>query len=363
MNIRVLIASSDVRYITRLSDVMSQTPLDTGDVLEVSLFTDGNKLDAHLKEAGKTLKYDIALVDEPFVSGVSKAVSVVLLLTDDSTHDGNTYADYSNVLCVFKYQRVTGIVKKMLLALAKHRKDKGIGDSIACAFYSPQGGCGTSSMAVAFCMAAVRMGVKPLYVSLEYFNGAELFFRRGVDGSGQGLYDVFYIIAKQGGVTSSIDAAKVKDSSGVAFLKKFPMWMEVAQLNPASVEVFINAARAAYEVDIVVLDAGSGFAPFAEKILSCSDEIFIVSGSDEMSEFKLKTFLDKETYFIQEHLNKCNIIYNKVSAAALTESFGCKSVTNVPVKTGSSVAAIAAAAEEHLKGLINPAWKRKETTS
>ena len=363
MGLRILLASNDERYVKKLADVMSQTPLDTGDTLEISLFTDASKLEAQFEASGnaKLPKYDAAIVDESMAPTVSKGVPLTLIFAEEASRDSTTHPAFPNANYVFKFQRVTDIVKKMLLALAKYRKDMGIGDGVVCAFFSPQGGSGTSSMAAAFAIAAARMGVKPLFVSFEHFNGTELFFS-SLDDANQGLYDVFYVIAGQGSAATAIDVAKAKDANGVTFLNKFPMWREVSQLDNLAVETFINAAKAAHETDIVVLDLGGGFSPLTEKTFELCDEIFIVSCQDELSKLKLSMFLDKETYFIQEYLGKCNLIVNKAqSQQAQDYADGLKSTAYVPPTQGATVAEIAANAEGYLRGLIKPSWKRSET--
>ncbi|MCL2356946.1 MAG: hypothetical protein FWC70_07300 [Defluviitaleaceae bacterium] len=357
MNIRILLASRDERYAMRLSDALSQSPMETGDTIETSLFTDSVKLKNYMAANEKTPKYDVAIVDDSMLSAVSKAAPVTLLITEDISLD-DLMNEVNTAQYLFKFKRVTSIIRKMLLTLAKSRKDKGIGDSAVCAFYSPRGGVGTSSIAVAFAKASVAMGIKPLFVSLEHFNSTELFF--GEEGD-KGLYDVFYVLAGKGGVTTAIDAAKNKIDD-VAVLNKFPAWLEVAQLTPESIEIFINAARAAHEIDVVILDLGNGFANFTEKVLRCADEIFIISGADEVSELKLNMLTDNETSFMHDFLSKSNLVYNKAVSTDAGKDYGCKTVTYIPPKTGASVASVAGAVETHLRGLVNPLWSKKITS-
>ena len=351
MNIRVLLCSDDNRYIMRLAETMERTPPDTGDVFELSLFTDSKKLEATLSEPikGKT-RFDIALVDESMVDFVSPHAPVVLLFTNDGTHDGAKYNGNPSITFLDKYQRVSDITKKILLALAATRPDFGIGTGAVCAFFGPSGGSGTSTIAASFAVAAALLGIKPLFVSLEQFNSTELLFT-GPQTPDKGLYDVFYAIAGGTGAIATIDAVREKDSSGVAYLNKFPMWAEVVQRTPDEIKTFIDAARGSHDIDIVVLDLGSGFAAFTETVFECANEIFVVSGTDTVSNLKLKTFLDDASNFVQDYISKTNLIYNKVSGKP-TESYECKTVTYVPSIHGL-------AAEEYLRGLVNPLWNKQ----
>ena len=359
MNIRILVASNDKEYAIRLAGILERTTPHTGDVFEIALFTDNEKLIETLadsKSSGR-VRFDIALIDEEISNLVLGVIPVVLLLTEEDARNGTQYAGNSSAVYVNKYQRVSDIVKNLLLALASLRSDIGIGSGIVCAFYSPIGGSGTSTLAAAFAMELAKSGIKPLYVSFEYFNGSELMF--GEDNTvPQGLYDVFYAIADGGGVTATIDAVKTSDSSGVSFLKKFPFWTEVIQRTPDEIQTFINAARSAHEIDIIVLDLGSGFASFTERALQCADEIFVVVGVDPVSDLKLKALFDEETYFFQDFLNKTSLIYNKAPTNP-QKSFGCKTSMHVPHKLGVTAKDIAASAGEHLRGLVNPAWKQQ----
>jgi len=359
MIIRVLLASNDAGYITRLRDVMSRTSTATGDSLEIALFTDNDKLLAEI--TGGRSRFHVALVDEGMSSLVVDWVPVLLLLTENDAIDNMDHDSIPYALWAYKYQRVSTLVSKLIMAQAKKYGYEGRSSAATCAFFSPAGGVGTSTTAASFAMAAAAVGVRPMYVSFEYFNSTECFFK-DTYGTEQGLYDIFCTITEEGKVVTSIDTAKAKDVSDVAFIKKFNMWTEAGQITPDEIETFIGSAKAANDVDLLVLDLGSGFASFTDRALECADEVFVVADSSPISRSKLDILFDTKTSSFSGFLNKTNLIYNKADAMTPKETYGCKSLTNIPNYQGADVGNITLSAERALRGLIKEEWKPKSET-
>lgn len=337
---------------------MKRKNLKTGDTLKIALFTDSDKLRDSLNEKrtdSKKNRFHIALIDEDIdaTSLDLGNIHVILSLTDESDRDGGLYPliPGTNVVNIYKYQRVSGIVDKMIFEFAKRRDIDKKGSAAAYAFFSPVGGSGTSTMAAAYAMAAAKAGIKPLYVSFEYFNSTETFFNDNV-GTNEGLYDVFCAIAEEGGVIATIDAIKNRDRSGVEFIKKFTMWTEVAQIKPSDIETFIEAARASHGINVVILDLGSVFAQFTEKTMECVDEIFVVADANKVSKLKLNALFNDKTFFVRDYLEKANIIYNRVTGQNTLEDYGAKSVTYVQKALGNSLGDVLEIASGDLRGLI-----------
>lgn len=359
MNINVLLAGNDERYIKRLAEIMKMKSPKTGDTLKIALFTDGGKLRTMLSEKNtenRKSRFHIALIDEDIDAEALELgnIPVVISLTDESDRDGGLYAfaHGTKVVNIYKYQRVSSIIDKMILEFARKREIDKKGSATACAFFSPSGGSGTSTIAAAYAVAAAKAGVKPLYISFEYFNSTDLFFSNNLS-TNEGLYDIFCIIADNGGVVATIDAIKCKDKSGVEFIKKFTMWTEVAQIKPSDIEIFIEAARASHDIGVVILDLGCACAQFTEKAMECVDELFVVADTHRSSQLKMDVLFGDKTFFIRNHLDKASIIYNKVTERKVMEDFGVKSVTYVQRVSGNVTSDILETASGDLRGLIH----------
>lgn len=351
MNIRVLLYSNDTRYISRLAESIERMPPETGDIFEPFVFTDPEKLKNMFNDQSeKRTSFDIALVEADALETVSAYVKNILLFTNETIQDGASHGGNTAIIYLDKYQRVSDIEKKILLAVASNRQDIGGGMARVCTFFSPAGGSGTSTVAASFAIAAAQQNVRPLYISLEHFNATEIFFSN-LEETSKGLYDVFYAVARGKGITATLDAVKSKDERGVSYLTRFPSWGEVAQRTPEEIETFVAAAKSASNTDIIVIDAGSAFTHFTETIFNNSDDIFVVSNATPTSELKLNSFFSNETAIYSKHIDKMNIIFNAANTTQ-TNSYGCKTVTQVPHILGATV-------ENYLRGLINPLWSRK----
>ena len=361
MNIRVLLAGVDVTYITRLSDIMSRTTPEMGDLLEVTVFTSKDKMIAALegRKGGLRTKYHLALLDGEMLASFPKSVRIpaILCFTGNASKERTSPDNPLVDSFVYKYQQVSKIVKKLMTTfLAKRDSTEDRQDTTVCAFFSSGGGMGTSTVAAAFAMSAVKAGLNPLYVDFEPFNSTEMFFRNE-NSTAQSLHDVF-VYKKDGGMVAAIDLVKIKDSvNGVSFIKGFPLWSEVVEISPADVEAFIAASRIADEIDLVVLDIGRSPIGFTERVLDYADEIFIVSDTHQIAKLKLNRLMDKNAYFYQECLGKSHLIFNRIKSEEPKSEYEFKSTTYIPIAPGNTPADVASSVAGHVSSLINPGWK------
>ncbi|MCL2016322.1 MAG: hypothetical protein FWG68_08780 [Defluviitaleaceae bacterium] len=347
MTIRCLLASSDKTYIQRLAAGLEKTATPSGDALEIVLFTDSEKMaDALKSDSGK---FHAAIVDEILAETAAKHVPIILALTDDNAKDGTKD---ENLLYVYKYQQISTIVRKLVMAQTSKRTHEGKGNGVICAFFSVAGGSGATTLSVAFALAAVKLGLRPLYVSFEHFNTTELFFR-DTAASDQRLDDIFYIVAEGGGVATAIDVAKAVDSTGVAFLKPFATWTEIDQLQPNDIDIFIDATRSVKDSDLTILDMDSGVNPISKKILAAADEIFIITDSHALAHAKLRTLFAQNT---PAHLKNATLIVNKNDGTTPFTDDLTKSKIFVPKVPTPSPAAL----EQYLQPLLKN-YKRQQS--
>ena len=350
MVIKLLLASNDEKYILRLKDAISLTTLPTGDVIEISMFTDKSNLKEVRDKASS--RFHIALVDEELAFILEDFVPNILILTDEGHLDDTVHKEISNALWIYKYQRVSTLLNKVLFAQSKNFGHKVFGQSVVCSFYSPSGGVGTSTVAASFALAASKLGIRPLYVSFEHFNSTEVFFKDSYNNE-YGLYNVFYSIAKNEDVRTAIDTAKTKDHNNISFLKKFDMLEEVSKIQADEMESFIEAARSANEIDVVIVDLGSGFNQFNERAFEFSDEIFLISNDTASSLEKLSILFD-ENFLFGKFREKTNLIFNKVMMKQ-NLVYGCKSSLHIPNYGKNNDVVVQAS--EILRGAVKEEWK------
>jgi len=337
MNIRVLLAGSDMNYISRLSDIMSRTSAGKDYVLEVTIFTNRDKMKATLegKKGATRTKYDIALVDESMVDILHEngEFSTLVVLTDDSNKEG--IIGENSELCVYKFQQVSEIVKKFMSAFTGESNNR---NCHICVFYSDIGGAGTSTMAVAFAMAAVKEGKRPLYVSFEKVSSTEAFFKD--NNITQGLSDVF-ACKKDDEMKTAINSMKARDASGVYFLKSFSSESSKSSIEPTSLTMFLDSVQATEDIDMLVLDLGVG----GQSCLDRANGIFVVTGNGQIAQMKLAKMFDK-----YEYLSKTYLICNRTQDS--NNDYGCKSLTNIPAVMGGSASAVSASITGYVSGLV-----------
>jgi cellulose biosynthesis protein BcsQ len=373
MNIDVLLVGKDAGYIKRLTDIIKRAKPKTGDTLSTAMFTDIDRLRENLGDKKtKRAKYQIALVDEEAdVSGVNFSGMLVVILTEDSDKNnsvlpfdpdgrpsfGAAKTEEYKVLHMYKYQRVSGIVDSLIIEYAKERSHKvnvrqdGSGGipAIVYAFFSPQGGAGTSTAAAGCALALTRAGIKTLYVSFEYFNSTELFFN-DPNGATQGLYEIFSMIADGRNVLATIDAVRNVDPRGVAFLNKFALWTEVPEIKPDEMQDFIEASQSAHGIDAVVIDLGSNYTPFTETVFDAAEEIFVVANCQGLWWNKLEAFLNRDASFARNYEGRVSLIFNKSQGREKYPEFSANKSLYVRSYAGNQPSEIVEGAAAELAG-------------
>jgi len=282
MNIKVLLASEDKEYTSRLGKLMKVANTPTGDKLEISIFDDIEKLK---KENFESNRFNITLTDDKLLSLTSHLSPLNIVFTEDDSLDEEKFEE--NNIWLYKYQRASSIINKLVFHQSNLRKSKGLGTASVCLISSISDSFKKLPSSLALSLASSE--VKPLYVNFEIFNTTDLVFK-DTYSSNKGLYDVFCSIAAKENVTSSINTL-VQIDRGVKYIKRFRDWREVSDISEEELETFIEAARAANEVDLVILDFGTNYGKAFVRALDLADEIIVFCDEDEQSKFKLDIFM------------------------------------------------------------------------
>lgn len=333
MNIRLLLASEDANYTSRLGELLQGDTSQTEDLFEIFSYTEKKTLLDFFQQESK--QFEICLVDEPLLETVSERSSLVFVLTEDVLKDCAHYdSEIKNIFYLNKYQRASAILRKMNLEFSKLRTGtEKIGDAKLSVFLSPVGGVGTSTLSAAFALACRQREKTPLHISLERFNSSTAFFNsEAYDQGDKGLYTVFEVLLSQkGDVVQTINSAREKDEeTGVFFLRGFPAFSEVLERTEDEIEKFINAARGANDTDMVVIDLGDPITPFAKKVLELADDVYVVGGASQTAQLKLKTLLQDTDGFFDDFLSKTALIYNKTQSEIGTLELGVKKTLRLP---------------------------------
>ena len=298
MKIKLLIAAEDREYADHLSNVLTGKHADTFDV---SVVFSVEKLEEALKN-----KYDAALVEPALMEGAkTNAPPLLRVLYDGTEHFPQRY----HAMRINKYQRIPSIVSHVLEGCAELGTiNAGFNTERAriTSVWSPAGGAGKTTTALAYAARKVLEGKQVLYLSLEHFSSASAYFAEG----GKSISEVFEKLDSN--LHILLRAIRRQDSgSGIWYFCGPNDYDDINVLTDEDIAALINACCVG--VDELVIDLPSVCDGRTQKIFGMSDLVFLVCDAAKTSRFKLRQFMDQH-----------DVAYNILSKAVLIGNKGAK---------------------------------------
>ncbi len=302
----IVIADDDEQYLDNLSNyIMEKEPK-----IDLITFTRRDKLAHYLKCAEKPdiLLFGASFLSEP-LSELPEDVTKILLA--DSTGKASGYD------CIKKYQKAETIFNEMMLRYAEHTDSieviKGSRTTRVLCFYSPAGGSGKTTLALAVAAVCVQMGKKVLYLNLEEIDSVNDIFNQ----TEIGLSELFLILKTKGmdlGVKIAAAAERETDS-GIYYLTGIDSVLEYEEIEGKDVRELIGAVCRLAEFDVLVVDCSSGFSDRERAAMEEADHILVPALSDETSVSKLCKWLHEASVHdeYKEIFSKMQLWINKTN--------------------------------------------------
>lgn len=310
MRIKLAILENDALYLNRIVSVFN---VKYADQLEIYSFTDRDGA----IETLKTVKIDVFLAGESFeAEGVEIPSGCGFgYLVEDAKIES-----FKGAAAICKFQKAEVIYRQILgifseNAAAGVRLDNGGNGSIM-AFLSAGGGVGRSSAAAACAMRFAKKGRKALYLNLERFGSADIFFH--AEGNGN-LGDVIYAVKSQkGNLEIKLESSVKCDGSGVFFFSPAKLALDMEELSADEICRIIGALKKSGAYDHIILDFDFSLEKNLLTVLEeCSRIVFVTDGS-QVSNVKLERMLRSLEVLEQQEdmklLMKCGILYNRFSS-------------------------------------------------
>jgi len=313
MKIKLLIASPDIDYVEHLSNVLSEKHSDTFDI-SVCSSTE------HLSNMLNSNKFDVALIEPIFVSTINAdSVRLLLMLMDESS---NT-EDYSGAKRIRKYQRISSIAGNVLENYAEVSTGVNSFDSSKAritAVWSPSGGSGKTTVALAFAANSVLSGKSVVYLNLECFSSTSVYFKN----SGRSISKAFEKL--ESNVHLFLAGIRQQDSSsGISYFCEPENYDDMNILSKEDIETIVGAC--ATGVDELIVDLSSQCDERVQKIFEIANTVLLVCESSGTSQIKLKQFLSQHNVFGQIN-SKVVLVNNK---GAKTTDASISKVIHLPL--------------------------------
>lgn len=312
MKIRLAILESDKSYLSR---VVAAFNTKYAQELEIYSFTE----EKMALEALQHYHIDVFLASEAFVIDKSKLPGgcgfAYLVETPgiESLHGENALCKFQKAELIYK--QVLSIFSDQASAITGMMGNPS--GSKLFGFFSVAGGCGSTAAAVAFALYLARKGKKVLYLNLETFGNADLFF----NGEGQGSFeDVIYAVkSRKGNLYLKMESSVKRDESGVYFFSKTSTALDMNELKAEEIRRILTELQTFCDYEYIVLDLDFSIGEEKLSVLAECSQIVMVSDGSQVANDKTTRMLFALNILEQQRdrklMMRMGILYNRFSSS------------------------------------------------
>ena len=284
MIIGLLIAIADDDYAEHLSRFLSEKYSDT---FAVSVCSSVDRL----RDLLTANRYDTALLEPAFTSAVNlESVHLPLLLTDESEHFAD---DNSKLKKIRKYQQISSIAGNVLeyyAEVSNRSSNFGAKKAHIAAVWSPSGGSGKTTVALAYAAHKAANGKNVVYLNLENFSSTSYYF----PDNGKSISRVFGKL--ESNTQMLLMGIRQQDSgSGISYFNGPENYDDINILSVSDIQTLVDACAA--EVDELIIDLSSQCDERTQKVFELSDIVLLVCDQTGVSQKKLKQFIGQHNVF------------------------------------------------------------------
>lgn len=304
MIIKLLLATSDNDYLNFLSRVLSDHYAST---FEVSACSSTSRLEDIVERQS----FDVALLDEDAIESIGTSAARMTLLLQDNFSEADCAVN--TLEQIKKYQRISSITAQILERYAEvYTAGRGSSRNRGriTVVWSPIGGSGKTTVALAYATWLVSQGKKAIYLDLEPFASTGGVFAK----TGKSLSTLFEKMESDTGLLVQ-SILQTDPASGVCYFSPPENYDDVRVLSPDDVESI--ALACAKNADELVVDLGSVYDKKTRRLFQLADSVFLVSDGSPIGNAKLEQFFTQHSEY-EQITRKITRIANKGSRADLS---------------------------------------------
>lgn len=310
MKIKLAILDKDQGY---LNKIVTTFTTRYADKLEIYSFSDSSiALDA-LESA----RIDVLVASEDFdieVNALPKRCGFAYFV------DTNNIDTFNEQKAICKFQKADLIFKQILSIYSENCGSIAglkMGDD-SCkviSFLSPSGGAGASSLAAACAVRFSQQGKKTLYLNLEKYGSADVFF------AAEGQFSIgdiiFSLKSKKANLALKLESCVKQDHTGVYFYSQSKIALDMLELEKEEIIRLITELKLTNAFDYIVVDMDFSLSADVLDIYYTMDTIVLVGDGSEISNIKVLRVYDammvREKEMGNSLLDRMVLVYNKFS--------------------------------------------------
>ena len=330
--IKILFADTNETYVKPIERKLVE---EFGEYAEIHIITDINYFNEFFMTPQN---FDLVIIDESlYGEELSKhTIKEIYILMEDIEEVGETQR--LTIHKLYKYSGVKEIIGQIIRGQVIHDNMSSVIDNNTklITMYSPQGGAGTSTLALSLAAIAAKGLRKVLFVAIDNLQNFEwildnnIIFPSSLEKKLSEISDFTY-----GEVKPAIS------NEGFDYLPPFRQAMSVLDIKAENMIALIEEIKKTNQYEYIVVDTSSDFNDNIPKLMAKSDKVIIVTEQDKVAAKKLKRLLlnidtsnaakfsvvcnkympDKENYIVSEELiNNCRISQYVEYEAGMCES-------------------------------------------
>lgn len=312
MKIKVVLLDNNAKYLNKITMALTAKYPDK---VEMHSFTD-------IEAAKNTLakeRVDVFVASDAFEIDTESIPSKCAFAYFVDSEDIEALAEYKTI-CRFQkidviFNRIQKVYLEKSAAIISSVDDGDAGNVKVVSFIAPAGGVGCSVAAAAFAMKCAKLGKKVLYLNLDCYASADLFFQGESEGNFGNM--IYYIKSKKVNLSLKHDGIIKRDESGVEFYSASDLALDMKELSLEEIREFVAQLKTWGGYNYIVID---GMFELNKEFVSflnvCSLIVFVTDGS-ETSNYKTKRAIDSVSLLQQQAevnvLSKAGILYNRFS--------------------------------------------------
>lgn len=309
MKIRVAIIDTDEQYLGRVITAFHNIYADK---LEIYSFT----TDEAAYQVLKQQRVDVILASDSIRIETERVPSHCgfAYLTENT---GIDMIEGQSAIC--KYQKIDFIYKTILGLYAENAGAIGShlnGDMAPIiAFFSVNGGAGSSTIAAAIALQMAKAGKRILYLNVEQTGSGNLYFQAPGEGS---FSDIIYLLkSRRANISLKIQSMIKQTAEGVYFFDDCVQAMDMLELTAEEFEKLAGVLQASGLFDQIILDLGSVLSGIIFQAFQVSAKIVCISDGSETCKTKFQKLIEileiKEREKDIPLIPKISVVYNKFS--------------------------------------------------
>lgn len=277
MKIQLLIAICESDYGEHLSRVLAER---NADIFEVSSCSKPELFEQILSKRG----FDVALLDEEMADQADlSGIRLPILIWDGAAIPGERIQKLPRIC---KFQRISSIASDVALQYSTRcggKKDFAAGRGNITAVWSPVGGVGKTTVALAFAAQKAAKEKRAVYLSLEPFSASPVYFK----AQGKSISTVLEKLDTD--VALLVHSMRQEDSgSGILYFDRPQNYDDINILMEEDIRKLLEGCAA--NTDELVVDLGSVYNSQVRQVLAMSDKVLLVSDSSVVGRAKCDQF-------------------------------------------------------------------------